>query len=131
MALIDVSEALTDPDFIDLLSYVRRSVAIGQDGLGVAVDSGPIAFSGVVTAGSGDTLNRIPEGERVSGNITIHTKTRLQSGSAEVTADIVTWRNAQYVVSRVSDYSNFGTGFVAAECDLLPIHGAPASTETQ
>lgn len=124
MAQLDVTEILLDPDFMDTGLVCKRSVqAIGDNGRATnVVTSTP--FAGVVTSDKGDILERIAGGERKKGSITIHTMFRLTAGSGEESiADVVTWQGRDYTVANVNDYSHFGSGFVAASCDLLPLAG--------
>ena len=124
MALLDVTEVLIDPDFMDMGLVCKRSnQSIGDNGRATnAVTSTP--FGGVVTSDKGDILERIAGGERKKGSITIHTMFRLTAGAGEdITADVVTWQGRDYTVANVNDYSHFGRGFVAASCDLLPLAG--------
>lgn len=121
MAQLDVTEVLLDPLFADSgILCERMQQTVGDDGIAVQ-KSAPIRFAGVVTNDSGDVLTRLATGERTIGNIVIHTKYRLIDGQEGRTADVVTWRNRKYTVSNVKDWSNFGRGFVAATCDLLPV----------
>lgn len=124
MARLDVSDVLLDPDFMDTGLVCERTVqTVGTNG--IAVDTPTLTpFSGVVTNDSGDILERIAEGERTNGSITIHTTFVLIDGAAGYTADVVQWRGRRYTVSNVADYSNFGRGFVAASCDLIPLAGS-------
>lgn len=122
MAFLDVDDILTDPDFADTLVCERNSQAVGNDGLAVLVTRKQ-SFTGIVTSNSGDILDRLTGGERIRGSITVHTAYRLQDGSSGYTADIIEWRCKRYTVSQVNDYSHFGRGFVAANCDLIPLAG--------
>jgi hypothetical protein len=123
MALIDVSEVLMDPDFMDSMTCTRYMQTVPATGMAVNTSTTSI-FYGVVTSGSGDILDRIATGERVKGSIVIHTTFRLRDGSgASQTADMITWKGSNYIVSTINDYSHFGRGFVSALCDLKPLAG--------
>ncbi len=125
MALLDVTEVLLDPDFMDRSLSVKRSAqAVGADGLAVlSTLPTPISFAGVVTSNNGSLLTRIAEGERVADTIIIHSMFGLSDGQAGQTADIVTWQGKQWTVVSVNDYSHFGRGFVSAVCELIPLTG--------
>jgi len=123
MALLDVTEVLLDPDFMDTsLSVLRIAQSVGNDGNSVNTPS-TSPFAGVITSNTGEILYRLPEGERLADNIMIHTIFRLQDGQSGFTADIINWQGRQWTVSNVNDYSHFGRGFVAALCDLIPVAG--------
>lgn len=131
MPLLDVSDVLTDPDFVQFGLICTRNIQIvGEDGLAVNTPT-LFNFTGVVTSESGERLNRIADGERITGSILICTRFRLIDGKIGKSADIVTIParccnspNAlQYTVAEVNNYSRYGLGFVEALCDLVPLHG--------
>lgn len=123
MALLDVTEILSDPDFVTTgLICERPAQTIGSDGLAVNTLA-QSTFVGVVTSADGDILDRMAVGERILGSITIHTRFILNDGSAGFSADIVTFAGRRYTVSNVNDYGHFGRGFVSAQCDLIPLAG--------
>ena len=121
MALLDVTEVLLDPDFIDSMTYLRNAQVVGTNGVATITPPVPVPMYGVVTSRDGDTLTRGPDGEYNEDSITIHTMTRLISGEDDNTADIVMWDGKPYTVMHVNNYSHFGAGFVAADCDKKPL----------
>lgn len=122
MALLDVSEVLSDPDLIEPtgLVRVRRTQTISGQGMATNAEAST-AFSGVVTAGKGDALRRTPDGSNALGNITVTTTTELRPERPGEDADIVVWQGRRYIVESIADYRNFG--YVQAYCDLLPLAG--------
>lgn len=123
MARLDVTDILSDPDFMDTgLARERMTQTVGADGM--AINAKVVRkFAGVVTSDSGNVLDRSPDGERIKGNMTIHTRFDLCDGSAGKTADVVQWQGQRYTVSNVNSYSHFGRGFIVASCDLIPFSG--------
>ena len=123
MSKIDVSDVLLDPDFMDK-GLVCERIAQTIDSHGRASNTTTnTPFTGVVTSGAGDKLNRTAEGDRTSGNITIHTRFELIAGSGSTPADVIQWQGRRYTVTLVSDWSNWGRGFYAVSCDLIPLKG--------
>lgn len=130
MPNLDVTDVILDIDFLEVELYVTRNIqTIGTNGL--AVDTpwirSPIKFSGVVTQVDGKELHRMPDAERMTRQILIVTKFRLSSGTLGYDADVVKWRDAQYTVINVKNYSRYGRGFVEATCEMLPLQGAEPS----
>jgi hypothetical protein len=124
MPWLDVSEVLLDPQFCDTgLTCTRNTQTVGLNGLAANTPT-VTPFYGVVTSDKGDILERMAEGSRVKGSITIHTKFALQDGRSGLDADVVTWQGRKYTVSNVNDYSTYGAGFVDASCDLMPLAGS-------
>lgn len=123
MAFLDVSDILNDPDFMDTGLVCERNIqSIGEDGMAVNGQT-LLKFSGVVTSDNGDLLERGGDGERIKGNINIHTRFPLDDGNSINGADIVQWKGRRYTVTVVNDWSHFGRGFVVATCDLIPLAG--------
>ncbi len=119
MPLLDVSDLLTDPDFVDLtLVCTRQAQTIGTDGR--ATNTGAaIPFGGVVTMDRGSILNRVAEGSYVTGSILIYTKLSLRMSATGNDADLIAWHGDTFVVVSVGDYSAWGAGFVWAVCEPL------------
>jgi galactose-6-phosphate isomerase len=123
MPLLDVSDVLLDPEFMDLtLSVTRNAQTVGNDGIAV-LSSTTTPFFGVVTSLNGSVLTRVAEGERISDTITIHTKFKLIDGQSGYDADVVNWQGLQWTVTNVNDYSTWGAGFVTATCTLKQLSG--------
>ena len=81
MPLLDVSDVLTDPDFVTTFDVFRSTQAISSGG--IAADSPePVNASviGVVEAASTFELQRLPEAQRQKGAIYIYTQYRLSDG---------------------------------------------------
>lgn len=122
MPLLDVSEVLTDPDFADSLVCSRQVQTVGTNG--IATDVGTdTAFYGVVTAASGNNLVRTPDGSYTKGDIIVVTQFVLIAGAAGNDADVLTWNGKRYTVTQVNDYSRYGSGYVWAVADILPLGG--------
>ncbi|WLW59827.1 hypothetical protein RA224_21665 [Achromobacter aegrifaciens] len=118
MALLDVSDVLLDPDFMDTgLVCNRMAQTIDADGIATNTATAQ-PFAAVVTSDKGDVLHRNADGSRIVGSITVHTIFRLSDGSAGQDADEIVWQGRTYTVVNVNDYSHFGRGFVCATCDL-------------
>lgn len=122
MALIDVSDLLTDPDFVDTgLLLLRATQTVGADGIAVNTTT-QTKFTGSVQSGPSDLI-RNDAGERVKADIKIYTRTQLSEGHAGQPADVIQWQGRRYTVISTNDYGNFGRGFIEALCNLIPFSG--------
>jgi len=123
-ALLDVTEVLTDPLFIDT-GLVRRRLAetVGTDGIAVHTVA-ELTFSGSVQP-TGDQARRLEDGTWHASAIEVWTKTDLISGEVSRSADQVVWKGAAYTVMKVLDW-DYGQGFRRAMCELQPL--APPNT---
>lgn len=118
MALIDVTDLLADPDFVEPapLTVRRSAVSVNEHGRKVATPSVSL-FTAVVTQNGGADLVRGPDGSMISGDIVIHTTFRLTE------EDDVIWKGTTYTVKNVRDWSSFGRGFVCAIAIRRPLNG--------
>lgn len=123
MALLDISEVLTDPDFMDNGLVCERSKEIVNDDGMVELTTETFTFSAVVTTNEGTRLEREMDLERISGSITVHSIFKLIDGSGDLTADIITWKGKRYTVTKIDDYGHFGRGFTKAICNIIPVSG--------
>lgn len=120
--MIDLSDLLDDPDIGGVpMTRIRRAQTVGDNGR--AVDTfAPSGFTGIVTMDKGAILNRIPEGEYISGSILVHAPANsLRIAGIGYDADLVQWRCANYTVKALGDYSL--QGFMWAVCEPVSIPG--------
>ena len=123
MPLLDVTEVLLDPDFVDLTLVCDRQVqTVDEDNFPINTPQ-DIPFSGVVTVDRSLENRRMQAGQVISGAILIVTTERLTQGQTGRDADIVTYQNRDYRVTFVDPYTAYGAGFVQAHCELLPFDG--------
>lgn len=125
MPFLDVSDLLDDPDFADdtgTLGVFIQQQSVDDHGIATNCETF-IPLEGVIAQGRPNTLERLAEGSRIKGSITVYTRYRLTDGADGRDADEIGWCGKRYVVSVVSDWSTFGEGFVSAECDLKPLGG--------
>lgn len=121
MALLDVVDVLTDPDFVNTgIKKIVRTQTVGDDGVATYSEV-KTTFAGVVTNDTGDILMRLAAGTYVKGTITIHTREILNVATSGKDADRVEWMGKQYTVTDVHDYGHFGRGFHAVTCEPVPM----------
>lgn len=122
MALIDVSFLLTDPDFTNQVTLIRRSVDINTYGEGQLTET-QSTITAVVQGDNAETLELVPEGARLSDMITVWCRGQLTAEQPGGYADIIVWGGKRYQVKEVSeDFMNFGAGFTKAICMLEPVN---------
>lgn len=121
MASLDVSDVLDDPDFRrDDLVLIRRYVEMQDDGLATGLP-GAILFSGVVIPDGGKDLVQTPEGNMVSGDVTVFTRLMLSAGTGETDADLIDVDGDRYHVVNAQPY-RFGSGYTRAVCKQITIN---------
>lgn len=121
MPLIDVSDVLLDPDFIEAGLVCARTPRTMDKGR--AVDGVPVnaTFAGVVVPDTGKVFERTPETTEILDAHLIFTQFRLQPADVEanIDADVVTTTRGTYRVRKVMDWSQYGAGFVVALCERV------------
>lgn len=129
MPLLDVSDVLLDPDFMDTSLICHRQIqTVDEDNFANNTPQ-DIPFSGVVTVDRALEAKRMAAGQNINGAILIVTQFRLTQGQAgtdaapRLDADIVTYSGRDYRVTFVDPYTRYGAGFVQAHCELVDFNG--------
>lgn len=114
--MINVAHAVNDPRFSQSFKVFRKS---GEWIKGRFVEEEKeISFTGVITPSKPKEIEMIPEGDRVGGEITIHTTRKLytthsiqdeeSANDFEGTSDEIEWQGERYKLYQVNDYSQYG-----------------------
>ena len=123
MPLLDVTEVLLDPDFVDTTLVCHRQIQSRDDDNFTTNTQQDIPFSGVVTVDRSLEARRMSAGQNINGAILIVTQFRLTQGQPGLDADVVTYRGREYRVTFVDPYTAYGAGFVQAHCELMEFDG--------
>lgn len=129
MPLLDVTEVLLDPDFVDFSLVCRRQIQTTDDDNFPINTPQEIPFSGVVTVDRSLEARRMAAGQNINGAILIVTQFRLTQGSKSINdgpnldADLVVYNGGLYRVTFVDPYTRYGAGFVQAHCELMGQEG--------
>ncbi|MFP3391013.1 hypothetical protein [Brevibacillus sp. SIMBA_040] len=110
--MIDVSEVITDPDFAQTYT-VHRKAGEWIRGDWVPSDETPLKMTGPVIVADAETLEQIPEGDRVTGLMCFYSTQELfESGDGnapiEGTTDVVEWKGNRYKLIKVFPYGDYG-----------------------
>jgi hypothetical protein len=108
--VINVSKVILDPRFSQSFKVFRKS---GEWLRGrFEQNETEIIIRGVITPAKPKEIEMIPEGDRVGGEISIHTTSKLyvtrSLESGEGTSDEVAWQGERYKLYQVNDYSQYG-----------------------
>lgn len=133
MPLLDVTDVLLDPDFMDTSLVCHRQIqTVDSDNFATNTVQ-DISFSGVVTVDRALEAKRMAAGQNINGAILIVTQFRLTQGQVangtdpELDADVVTYNGRNYRVTFVDPYISYGAGFVQAHCELVDFDGGSLS----
>jgi hypothetical protein len=118
MAGLGVPDLASDFDFSDLVQLVRQTAAIDNFGETVLTGTTTSIRAAVQPAGP-ETLERLPEGARLSDYIEIWHTGRLYAESPGGYADVIIWNGQRWQIMQVlEDYTHFPGGFCRASCLL-------------
>lgn len=126
MARIDVSEILTDPDFLDDVLLIRRTAAL-VGARNVVTEADPVLTAMVVQDGvQSEDIQRVPEALRLLDSITVWSVTPL-TAQDRVTeggySDVLGWDDRRWEVRTVlANFTNWGQGYTKALATLMQPH---------
>lgn len=108
--MINISRIVNDPRFSQSFKVLRKS---GEWLKGRFIQNETeINISGVITPAKPKEIEMIPEGDRVGGEISIHTTSKLyvtrSLEDSEGTSDELEWQGERYKLYQVNDYSQYG-----------------------
>jgi hypothetical protein len=121
MADVDVTDVLFDPDIAGTtFSVIRRQEVISQQGRKTTNDVRTDNVIGAIFPTGDNSLTRKEDFEASADTITVVTTFRLRGpskdGGNKFDADVVVWNSTNYVVSTLKPFTQYGPGFVEAEC---------------
>jgi hypothetical protein len=119
MALLDVSELLTDPDFCSAITIIRVTEVIGDDGISVQTETQETNVVAVVEAGSGQQLVLLDDGSRISDSIRVYCTIPLAAATSTNKADKILFGGYNYICKNVRNWGMFGAGYWEADCEFI------------
>lgn len=115
MAQTDVTELLSDPDFVDDISVVTRTPYV--DSLGQNhINESTINSVGCVQPASFKTVQKLPEAMRVANVSSFWFKGIIVATAPDLYSSILVFKGQRYQVQTVADWSNFGAGYTEGTC---------------
>ncbi len=115
MALLDVTEVITDPLFTSPVTLVTRQESTDAEGNPAWIDAYPKDARAVVTSDS-KSIERLPDALQAVGTILVRLCVDDVPDGFGHGYDCVKWRGRSFVVKDCADYSQFGAGFIRLVC---------------
>lgn len=115
MALIDVTELLTDPDFVDAMSVLTRVPSVNSLGENYLTETTQVSVGSVQPA-SGRVVSKLPELFRVANVSSFWFKGKIVATAPGRYSSIILFKGERYQVQTVNDWSNWGAGFCEGTC---------------
>lgn len=115
MANVDVTELLSDPDFVDPIKLVTRTSSINSFGENT-IQEVTLDTIGSVQPASGKTIQRLPEALRVVNISSFWFKGKITTSEPGKYSSVLVFKGQRYQVQTVMDWSNFGEGWCEGTC---------------
>lgn len=115
MAQINVTELLSDPDFVDVIQLVTRVPQVNSLGENVLTSS-TVNSVGSVQPASGRAVNRLPEAMRVANVSSFWFKGTIVASAPGKYSSVLVFKGTRYQVQTVMDWTNWGEGWCEGTC---------------
>ncbi len=115
MALIDVSDILLDPDFVDSIQIYRRLATVNDFGK-TEITTTIIETVGSVQPASAKTLSRLPDELRMEDVRSFYVKIPLLIDGTSTYPDIIVFGGARFQIRTAAPWLNFGNGWNEGLC---------------
>jgi hypothetical protein len=118
MALLDVSELMTDPDFVMNFSIVRRTPTVNQYGENELTVVSTDTAVGSIQAATGEVAKRLPDGVQLDKFKTVFTKSVIRADASGSYPDQIIYKGQTYNVFKVYPWEDFGDGWYMVDIEL-------------
>lgn len=115
MGLVDVSELLVDPDFVDPMAIIFRVPTVNSFGENSTVET-TLDTIGSIQPASGKALNRLPEALRIENMMSFWYKGDITVSGPGKYPSVLVFKGNRYQVKNVFDWSNWGAGWSEGLC---------------
>ena len=115
MANLDITELLTDPDFVDTVLLIHRTTVVDAFGQNVLHETF-LSTIGSVQPATGKDLLRLPDALRQASVSLFFLKGAIVTDGNGKYPDLIQFRCKRYQVQNVLDYSNWGPGWSEGTC---------------
>lgn len=115
MANVDVTNLLSDPDFVDKIEVITRTPKVNSQGEN-KLSEDCLATIGSVQPATGRALQRLPEALRLENMSSFWFKGRIVASDPGLYPSILVFKGRRYQVKNVFDWSNFGQGYTEGLC---------------
>lgn len=116
MALLDVSEVISDPLFTSPVELIASKESFDENG-NPRWDDGERSVVMAVVTSDMKSIQRLPDSLRREGTILV--RCLIENLPQEFQGkgyDTVIWRGRRFTINDTADYSQFGSGFIRMVC---------------
>lgn len=121
MAQIDVSDLLSDPDFIDPIQLIRRTATVSEGtGENVIVELVTNSFASVQPANA-KQIQRLPEELRSSDVRSFYLRAEIVKDATAAYPDILVFAGKRFTIQTAAPWGNWGSGWHEGVCVAEPL----------
>lgn len=113
--LLDVSELMTDPDFVGPMRQISRRSISNSYGQNIITESS-VDTVGSVQPITGREIQRIPEAMRVANMMSFWIKGVIVAVAPGKYSDILVFEGVRFQVMTTNDWSTWGAGYTEGMC---------------
>lgn len=106
--MIDVSDVLDDPDFMQTFTRYRCTRALAHHGESTPTYDSGTPLQGVIEPASQADLQVLEEGTRLSDVVAVYTKADVRIGDSSNAPDVVLVNGARHVCLHIEDFRSNG-----------------------
>jgi hypothetical protein len=115
MGSIDVTDLLTDPDFVNPVILITRVPFVNSLGENTVKETS-LNTVGSVQPASGRVIQRLPEAMRVANMSSFWVKAEIIANDSGKYSSILVFNGKRYQVQTVFDWQNYGPGYSEGLC---------------
>lgn len=115
MGRIDVSQLLSDPNFVDAISVITRTPSVNGQGENAVSDS-TLETVGSVQPATGKALTRLPEGLQNADVMSFWFRGQIIATEPGKYSSVLVFKGFRYQVKTVFDWSTWGAGWTEGLC---------------
>src|SRR5271165_5038928 len=115
MAQIDVTDVLSDPDFIDPVSIIDRVPTVNLYGENIVQETATQTVGSVQPA-DGRVLQRLPEALRVANLSSFWVRGQIVASAPGKYTSVIVFKGKRYQVQTIFDWTNWGQGWCEGTC---------------
>ena len=115
MANIDVSELMTDPDFVDPVTVVARTFVVDTLGQNQLTESCEPSYGSVQPA-SGKTMQRLPDALRVANVMSFWVNNDIRAKHSKEYPVVLVFEGTRFAVQTIFPWTNWGQGYCEGTC---------------
>jgi hypothetical protein len=112
---IDVTELLSDPDFVDTVLLINRAPQVNTAGENF-LNEDPIETVGAVQPADGKTVMRLPDDLRVANLMSFWIQGSIVTSAPGKYSSILVFKGRRFEVQHVFDWTAAGAGWSEGLC---------------